>query len=51
MTTITPATKLAIVLALTLVALLTFTKVVPRHEIATATTVPAIFQPALNLVY
>jgi len=45
------ASKLALVLAITLVALLIFTKVVPRHTTAIATTTPTIFQQVLPLVY
>jgi hypothetical protein len=45
------ASKLALVLAMTLVALFIFTKVVPRHTTAIATTTPMIFQQVLPLVY
>ena len=45
------ASKLALGLAITLVALLIFTKVVPMHTTAIATTTPTIFQQVLPLVY
>jgi len=44
--------KLAFLLGITLVALLTFTKGVPRHQnTATATTAPAIFQQMMPVAY
>jgi hypothetical protein len=46
------APKLALLLGITLVALLTLTKRVPRHQTtATATTAPAIFQPMMPVAY
>jgi hypothetical protein len=46
------APKLALLLGITLVALLTLTKGVPRHQnTATATTAPAIFQPMMPVAY
>jgi hypothetical protein len=46
------APKLAFILGITLVALLTFTKGVPRHQnAATATTAPAIFQQMMPIAY
>jgi len=46
------APKLAFFLGITLVALLTFTKGVPRHQnTATATTAPAIFQKMMPVAY
>jgi hypothetical protein len=46
------APKLAFLLGITLVALLTLTKGVPRHQnTATATTAPAIFQQMMPVAY
>jgi len=46
------APKLAFFLGITLVALLTLTKGVPRHQsTATATTAPAIFQQMMPVAY
>jgi hypothetical protein len=43
---------LALLLGITLMALLTFTKGVPRHQNdATATTAPAIFQQMMPVAY
>ena len=46
------APKLAFFLGITLMALLTLTKGVPRHQnTATATTAPAIFQKMMPVAY